>query len=174
MFYFCFILLQSVFLPDVELAGTKGTFLFLLQIILMTISFSHLCWVFAAYEKVWFDNLNVISHLMVVIQKFTFSDNAPFCGFSKKQERLPSNKLGPYYSLWGQPRYNFILLYCFTHFYFISFYVILFLFYFISFSFYFILFHYFSFFFLYHFIFLLLFYFTLTCIIFFSFLFISY
>ena len=47
----------------------------------------------------------------------------------KKQERLPSNKLGPYYSLWGQPRYHFILLYCFTHFilfYFILFYLILF------------------------------------------------
>ena len=46
-----------------------------------------------------------------------------------KQERLRSNKLGPYDSVWGQPRYHFILLYPIFYsflFYFILYYFILF------------------------------------------------
>ena len=37
-----------------------------------------------------------------------------FVDFSNsKQDRLGSNKLGQYYSVWGQPRYYFILLFYF-------------------------------------------------------------
>ena len=80
--------------------------------------------------------------------------------FRQQQERLPSNKLGPYYSVWGMPRYHlfyfilffiYLILFSIILFYFILFYFLLILLYFILFLFilfqfilfYFILFYYF-------------------------------
>ena len=68
--------------------------------------------------------------------------------YHKKQERLGSNKLGPYYSVWGQPRYHIILFYilfCLLIFYFILFHFILYYFFRLYFTFYSVLYYFISF-----------------------------